>query len=79
MEAGIKIISINNANEELKKVYEEGNGDLANILKVSSLNPKALKKHYEFYKTIMFDNSPLSRRIREMIAVVVSVKNDCFY
>jgi hypothetical protein len=33
----------------------------------------------KFYGTIMFGTSPLTRWQREMLAVVTSKANDCFY
>lgn len=49
------------------------------ILKIHSLNPESLERHYELYKHLMFGPSQLSRAEREMLAVVVSQINDCFY
>jgi alkylhydroperoxidase family enzyme len=54
-------------------------GGVANILKVQSLNPAALRDHYALYRTIMFGDSPLSRAEREAVAVVVSLENECHY
>jgi hypothetical protein len=53
--------------------------EVAHIIGVQSLHPKALEAHVRLYRTIMFDRSPLSRAQRESIAVVVSAINDCFY
>jgi uncharacterized peroxidase-related enzyme len=49
------------------------------ILKIHSLNPESLRLHYDYYAHIMRGSSRLSRAEREMIAVVVSRANDCFY
>lgn len=78
----IKMIDEEKAEGKLKKAYESiaGSGrKMANVLKVQSLNPEALKSHYQFYRSIMFGKSNLTRAQREMIAIVVSVKNGCFY
>jgi len=67
---------------KLKEIYESIAGSrkkIAHVLKVQSLNPEAMKAHYQFYRSIMFDKSDLSRAQREMIATVVSAKNGCFY
>jgi len=67
---------------KLKEAYEAiaGSGKkMAQVLKVQSLNPKAMISHYHFYRSIMFGKSSLSRAQREMIAIVVSVENGCFY
>jgi uncharacterized peroxidase-related enzyme len=49
------------------------------ILKIHSLDPESLQHHYEYYAHLMRGPSKLSRGEREMIAVVVSRANDCFY
>jgi len=78
----IKIISEDNAQGKLKEVYEniiKSRGKLSNIMKIHSLNPDAMIKHMDLYKSLMFDKSNLSRELKEMIAVVVSVANKCEY
>lgn len=49
------------------------------ILKIHSLNPRSLDDHYRLYASLMRGGSDLSRTEREMIAVVVSKVNGCFY
>jgi uncharacterized peroxidase-related enzyme len=49
------------------------------ILKIHSLNPRSLEDHHRLYVHLMRGPSGLSRAEREMIAVVVSKTNDCFY
>jgi alkylhydroperoxidase family enzyme len=56
----------------------ESAGD-AHIVSSHSLNVRAQKAHLKLYRTIMFDESPLSRAEREAIAVAVSAANDCHY
>ena len=80
--AWIDVIDENNADGSLKNQYEkltEPWGGVDNILKIHSLNPKSLTAHVQLYKTIMFGKSPIRRTDREMIAVVVSVINQCHY
>ncbi|WP_270180775.1 carboxymuconolactone decarboxylase family protein [Alkalihalobacillus sp. CinArs1] len=79
MEARIKVVPYEEAEGKLKDLYEAFNNEMANILRVHSLNPRSLEAHLKYYKVIMFAESPLSRRVREMIATVVSVENECFY
>jgi alkylhydroperoxidase family enzyme len=79
MEARIKMIEPEEAEGKMKELYDAFNGKMANILKVHSLNPKSLDAHLQYYKVIMFGKSPLSRKMREMIATVVSSTNECFY
>lgn len=54
-------------------------GKIANIMRIQSLNPRALKAHLKLYLTIMFESSSLPRELRELIAVVVSSANKCEY
>jgi alkylhydroperoxidase family enzyme len=49
------------------------------ILQLQSLNPGAFHASLELYKTLMHGPSPLSRRERELAAVVVSRANRCHY
>jgi uncharacterized peroxidase-related enzyme len=78
----IKVIDKTEATGKLKEVYGDivsSRGKLSNIMKIHSLNPDAMIKHMELYKTIMFGKSNISREVKEMIAVVVSVANKCEY
>lgn len=70
------------ASGELAGLYQElreKRGKIANILKVHSLNPQALKAHLDLYMTLLFGRSGLSRADREAIAVVTSASNSCDY
>ncbi len=78
----ISVIEEEQATGELAQLYEEMKepwGGVDNILKIQSLNPAALRRHFEFYKTLMRGPSGLSRVQREMLAVVVSAANHCHY
>ena len=80
--AWIQTIPENQATDLLQQIYEDltkKRGKLANIMKVHSLNPQAMKNHMDLYLTLMFKQSPLSREERELIAVVVSTINRCHY
>jgi alkylhydroperoxidase family enzyme len=80
--AWIPLINRENAGPELQKIYAEigaTRGRVANILAVTGLHPQALAAHFDLYKNLMFAASPLTRRQREMIAVVVSATNECHY
>ena len=54
-------------------------GRIWNIVQVMSINEMALKDSIKFYQTVMAGASPLTRSQREMLAVVVSVENNCHY
>lgn len=78
----IRTVDEDKATGELKTLYaeiREKRGKLSNILRVHSLNPRALKAHLDLYLSILFDASGLTRAEREAIAVVVSAANGCAY
>ncbi len=78
----IEVIQHENAEGRLKEIYDElvsSRGKLAEVHKIQSLNPETIVAHMDLYMKIMFGKSPLKRYQREMIAVVVSVSNDCLY
>lgn len=49
------------------------------IVHIMSLNPRMLRDSIAFYVTAMMGESPLSRVQRELLAVVVSFENHCYY
>jgi uncharacterized peroxidase-related enzyme len=80
--AWIKTVTPAEASGELLQQFNrmrDPSGNVANILGVHSLNPPALRAHFDLYRTLMFGPSELTRAQREMIAVVVSKTNACHY
>ena len=80
--AWIKTIGPEDASGELKNEYMRAAaraGKVFNILKVQSLNPETLHASIDLYLAAMHGPSGLSRTERELLAVVVSRANDCFY
>ena len=78
----IDIIPLKRATGLLKKQYEAAlarAGRIWGIVSIMSPNPQAMKVSMDFYKTLMYGSSPLSRGQREMLAVVVSATNHCVY
>jgi alkylhydroperoxidase family enzyme len=78
----IGYISYDDASDDLKKLYQRfGGADKtpANVVRIAGHNPKAMENHVIFYRSIMFQDSPITRHQREMIAVVVSALNECHY
>jgi uncharacterized peroxidase-related enzyme len=70
------------AEGRLLEIYRElqaRRGKVANILQVHSLRPEALAAHLTLYMDLLFAPGGLSRKQREMIAVVVSRANNCTY
>ena len=64
---------------DLYKKIAGSRGGVANVMKVHSLNPRAMEAHFDLYKVVQFGRSPLSRKLREMIGTVVSAANRCRY
>lgn len=80
--AYLRLIEVDEATGELRVEYDaalERAGRVFNIVKAMSLRPAVLSRSIELYRAIMFGPSPLSRRERELLAVVVSSANDCHY
>jgi uncharacterized peroxidase-related enzyme len=78
----IQVIQPEDAEGRLKEIYTEivqKRGQLAEVHKIQSLRPESIVKHIDLYMEIMFSKSELSRTHREMMAVVVSMANQCSY
>ena len=54
-------------------------GRIWNIVSIQSQLPEVMRDSMRLYSSIMFGESPLSRAQREMIAVVTSNANECYY
>ena len=80
--AWIRTLSKKEASGELARLYEQiapGDEIVDNILGIHSLHPRSLRDHLMLYRTLMYGQSALSRREREMVAVAVSAANECHY
>ena len=81
--AWIRTIDEGDANENLAALYASMLDPTANkvdhILKIHSLNPKSLRAHFDLYCAVMAGSKSLRKADREMIAVVVSSINRCWY
>ncbi len=80
--ARIKVINYDEATGRLKEIYDDlinSRGKLADVHTIQSLRPESIIKHIDLYLEIMFSKSELSRAEREMMAVIVSVANNCEY
>jgi uncharacterized peroxidase-related enzyme len=80
--AYIKIIEPEEADEKLSSIYQDilkKRGKIAEIHKIQSLHPDSIMKHMDLYMCIMYGSSPLKRYQREMMGVIVSMKNHCSY
>jgi uncharacterized peroxidase-related enzyme len=68
--------------EEVRALYappREKLGFVPNVLRNFALRPRHLLRWNEHYEELMKGDSGLSKAEREMIAVVVSVANECRY
>lgn len=80
--AYIDIVQPDKAEGVVKQEYDKAvrrGGRVANILKVMSRSPQALRDAMRMYLTVMYGKSDLSRAQREMLATVVSWANRCHY
>jgi alkylhydroperoxidase family enzyme len=82
--AWIETIDEGEATGDLEEVYakimeQQGTDRLANILKLHSLNPRALSLGADFMWYLMRGDSRLTFAQREMIATVTSAVNHCRY
>ena len=78
----IRLIEEDDASGALKEEYDaavERAGKVFNILKAMSLRPGVLRASMALYKEIMFGESGLSRRERELLATVTSAEQSCHY
>ncbi len=60
-------------------VCDEKIGFLPNVLAAYTFDEAKLRAFIGFYNDLMLEDSPLSKLEREMIAVVVSSANRCYY
>ncbi len=68
--------------DDLKTVYDkcvEKLGFVPNVLQAYSLRPQKLRNFMAMYNELMLGPSGLSKLEREMVAVVVSSANRCYY
>lgn len=78
----IKTISEEEATGTIAKIYNGSKrawGGVDHIIKSVSLNPHALRALMTFYNGVMHGDGDLTLGQREMIAVTVSVINECHY
>ena len=78
----IRAIAPEEATGKLKELYDAAirrAGRVYHIVRTMSLSPPVLEASMGFYSRVMFGPGGLTRRQREMLAVVVSRANDCHY
>ena len=78
----IKTILPSEATGNLKQIYDAAikrAGRVFGIVQAMSLSPQVLSSSMNLYQRVMFQKGGLSRRQREMLAVVTSAANNCHY
>jgi uncharacterized peroxidase-related enzyme len=73
---------IDTLDDETRRYFEicvEKLGLVPNVLRTFSRNVEKLKAFSQYYNTLMLAPSGLTKLEREMVAVVVSSANRCFY
>ena len=65
--------------EIYSKVVDPVYGRVDRILAVHSLNPRSMAAHQALYQSAMAGTATLRKVERELIALVVSLENDCHY
>ena len=81
--ARITVIPDDDWDGELAELYarvvDRNWGRVDNILAVHSLNPSGMAAHQGLYESAMSGTATLRKVERELIALVVSLTNDCHY
>jgi uncharacterized peroxidase-related enzyme len=78
----IKLVDEHEATGALRDDYDaalERAGKVFNIVKAMSLRPSVLRASMALYREIMFGESGLSRKERELLATVASAAQSCHY
>ena len=79
----IKVISFNEAEGKLKKLYQKvtgPNNNVDNIMLVHGLRPHTMVGHMALYKNVLHNsNNTLPKWYLETIGVYVSLLNNCEY
>tara|TARA_B110000008_G_C16820863_1_gene504625 strand:+ start:119 stop:373 length:255 start_codon:yes stop_codon:yes gene_type:complete len=61
------------------RVVDKSSGRIDYIMSVHSLNPRGLAAHDAIYRSAMAGTGSLRKVERELIALVVSLENECHY
>jgi len=80
--AWIETISDDQATGAIAKEFDASRkraGQVFNIARAMSLNASTLRASMGLYLSTMHGRSALPRALREMIAIVVSLRNHCYY
>ncbi len=65
--------------EQYDSVVDSDYGRIDEIMAIHSLNPTGLAAHNALYTSAMTGTKTLRKKERELIALVVSLENQCHY
>ena len=65
--------------DQYDAVVDRTHGRIDRIMAIHSLNPTGLAAHNALYSSAMSGTATLRKVERELIALVVSLENDCHY
>ena len=78
-----QIADDNDSPEQLKELFDltrdASTGEVDNIMAVHSLHPAGFDAHNRLYTAVMSGTKNLRKVEREMVALVVSLHNECHY
>ena len=81
--ARIEVVPDDSWDGELGEIYpkvvDPVYGRVDHIMGIHSLNPRSLRAHLALYESAMAGTATLRKVERELIALVVSLANDCHY
>lgn len=80
--AWIRQIADEEAEGLLARIFRDAlrrTGRVWNIVRLTGLNSGQTRAHLGVYRSVMHQDSALSGRVRETLAVVVSRANHCHY
>lgn len=78
----LKMVSVANSSGMIRRVYDAATaraGEVAEIIQVMSLDAKSAQASMNLYTNLMKTKNALTPTQRELIAIVVSNANDCYY
>jgi len=80
--AYIRLVDPDDASGPLKAELDAARaraGRIWNVVGIMSPNPAVLRASMQLYRALLYGASPLTRRQREMLAVLTSAANHCRY
>ena len=79
----IQTVPFDAAEGELRELYaaavDPRSGELDHILQIHALHPAGLRAHLQLYQAVMRGSKSLPVVDRELIALTVSLRNQCHY